>query len=218
MRLFGKPLCIKQFDPNEPCKEQVEPQRPPPPKGFKSAGYKESRSIPYFDINIPVPKGTKPPFGQGKPMSKYTTIKQYGHERGLSCAFRQWRAQSHCNKLHGYSLAVKIEFECEYLDERNWGVDFGNMQALKAWLDTHFDHKTLVANDDPWLEHFREMARGGIIDLVMVRAVGCEAFAEMIWNAAEGWLVSHNYWGRVLVKRVEVWEHGGNGAAYEGRS
>jgi 6-pyruvoyltetrahydropterin/6-carboxytetrahydropterin synthase len=148
-------------------------------------------------------------------MPKHVTIKQYGHERGLSCAFRQWRAESHCNKLHGYSLAVKIEFECEQLDHRNWGVDFGDMKDFKAWLDANFDHKTLIALDDPLLPEFRRMEDAGILTLIHVTAVGCEAFAKMIWLQAHWWLRHHSYAPRVRVRRVEVWEHGGNGAGYE---
>ena len=35
---------------------------------------------------------------------KYQVIKTYGNETGHSCAFRQWRAESHCNLIHGYGL------------------------------------------------------------------------------------------------------------------
>ena len=48
-----------------------------------------------------------------------------------SCAFRQWRADSHCKFIHGYRLVAKFWFECEKLDERNWVVDFGGLKELK---------------------------------------------------------------------------------------
>ena len=44
----------------------------------------------------------------------YVSTKTYGHEVGLSCAFRQHKADSHCAKLHGYALSVKVEFEAMY--------------------------------------------------------------------------------------------------------
>ena len=50
----------------------------------------------------------------------YNSTKTYGHDVGLSCSFRQWRAQSHCSKVHGYALSVKFTFAAEKLDERNW--------------------------------------------------------------------------------------------------
>ena len=54
-------------------------------------------------------------------MGKFYSTKTYGNDRGLSCVFRQWRSNhSHCSLLHGYSIGVKVIFECETLDERNW--------------------------------------------------------------------------------------------------
>ena len=41
-------------------------------------------------------------------MTRFLSSKKYGHDRGLSTAFRQWRADSHCRFMHGYSL----EFNC----------------------------------------------------------------------------------------------------------
>lgn len=48
----------------------------------------------------------------------YRSTKTYGHEIGLSAAFRQWRAESHCRFVHGYALAVKFVFEAGELDAR----------------------------------------------------------------------------------------------------
>jgi 6-pyruvoyltetrahydropterin/6-carboxytetrahydropterin synthase len=50
----------------------------------------------------------------------YRSIKTYGHNEGLSCCFRQWRAtHSHCRLIHGYALAFKLVFATRELDERN---------------------------------------------------------------------------------------------------
>ena len=49
----------------------------------------------------------------------YRVTKTYGNERGLSCAFRQWKAESHCRLIHGYSLGFRFVFEAETLDHRN---------------------------------------------------------------------------------------------------
>mgnify|MGYP001588063145 CR=1 FL=1 len=49
----------------------------------------------------------------------YKSTKTYGHAIGLSAAFRQWRADSHCKYLHGYALAVKFVFEAGELDSRD---------------------------------------------------------------------------------------------------
>ncbi len=141
---------------------------------------------------------------------KYVSTKTYGHEIGLSCCYRQWRAESHCNKLHGYALAFRFEFEATDLDSRNWVVDFGALKGLKAQLEATFDHKTLIASDDPKLDHFRELQRVGCLDLVVVPAVGCEKFAELAMSMAEHWLNDQGMSSRVRVRSVEVREHGAN--------
>ena len=144
----------------------------------------------------------------------YTSSKTYGHSSGLSCAFRQWRADSHCHFLHGYALAVRIDFEADELDEQGWVVDFGGLRTFKAWLEQMFDHKTLVATDDPLLSTFQDLHKVGAIDLVEVPAVGCEKFAEMIFHRAEAWLDEKGLAPRCRVSLVEVREHEGNAAIF----
>lgn len=141
----------------------------------------------------------------------YQVVKTYGHERGLSCAFRQWRAtHSHCSLIHGYAIAVEVCFEAEDLDARNWVVDFGDMDRFKDWLQDTFDHKTLVAMDDPMLPKFQAMEDCGLLKLRILEAVGCEKFAELVYSQAVA-LFAHD---RVRVKYVKVAEHGSNAAVY----
>jgi len=143
---------------------------------------------------------------------KYVSSKTYGHEIGLSCAFRQWKAESHCNKLHGYALAFRFEFQSADLNGQDCVVDFGGLKSLKQQLEALFDHKTLVARDDPQIPLFREMHGVGVLDLVEVSAVGCEKFAELAWSMAERWLQDQGMSARVKVRAVEVREHGANSA------
>ena len=92
-------------------------------------------------------------------MSKYYSTKTYGTDRGLSCCFRQWRAtHSHCSTLHGYSIGIKLTFESETLDDRNWVMDFGGLKQFKEWAETMFDHTLVIAADDPHLDFFINMA------------------------------------------------------------
>jgi 6-pyruvoyltetrahydropterin/6-carboxytetrahydropterin synthase len=152
---------------------------------------------------------------------KFQSIKRYGHEQGLSCCFRQWRAKSHCSKLHGYALAITIVFEADALDSRNWVVDFGALKQMKAWLQEQFDHTTVVAQDDPERAELTKLHLAGVIDMRIVRATGCEAFAQMIFEKLQGWLPL--YVGDLLeigitpplnlvVAQVLVAEHDGNSA------
>lgn len=146
----------------------------------------------------------------------HRTIKRYGHERGFSCAFRQWRAlHSHCHFIHGYALAFTFVFEGP-LDERGWVVDFGGLKALEAWLRTTFDHTTAIAADDPELALFKEMADRGLIDLrVFEHGVGIERFAEYAAIAANAAL--ERCLPQVRCIEVTVSEHGSNSAAWTDR-
>ncbi len=147
-------------------------------------------------------------------MATYRSTKTYGHNIGLSCAFRQWKADSHCKYIHGYSVAVKFIFSSEELDVRNWVVDFGSLKSLKGWLEDTLDHKTLVAEDDPHYSWFQKAHELGIIDMISVPATGCEKFAEIIYEYAEQWLIDNGYSPRVKLESVEVMEHGANSAVY----
>lgn len=144
-------------------------------------------------------------------MPKFQSTKFYGHDRGLSCCFRQWRAtHSHCSTLHGYSIGIKLVFESETLDDRNWAFDFGGLKIFKQWADNMFDHTLIIAEDDPELEFFKAMAqrsqkasdeianeeaglvrelhpheKGAICDLRIVPGVGCEMFAKMAYERME---------------------------------
>lgn len=143
--------------------------------------------------------------------------KTYGHEAGFSCAFRQWRANSHCHFLHGYPLKFEFKFSAEKLDENGWTVDFGSMKDLKEKLGFWFDHTTAVAEDDPDLHTFFVQANEyGLIQLrVFPNGVGCEKFARHAWNLGHTWITEQGHYKRdVELVSVQVWEHSGNSAIW----
>jgi 6-pyruvoyltetrahydropterin/6-carboxytetrahydropterin synthase len=144
----------------------------------------------------------------------YRSSKTYGHEIGLSCCFRQWRAQSHCRFLHGYALSVHVEFEATELDHQNWVVDFGSLKSFKGALEATFDHKTLVAKDDPQMMVFQELVDQGLAQVMVVAATGCEAFAKLIYDHTGWWLKNNGYAPRVRCHHVTVREHGANSASF----
>jgi 6-pyruvoyltetrahydropterin/6-carboxytetrahydropterin synthase len=144
----------------------------------------------------------------------YISTKTYGHNLGFSCCFRQWRAPSHCRFFHGYALEIHFEFIAKELNEQNWVCDFGGFKSLKTWLEDTFDHKMLVAEDDPELDRIGKIKDFGMADIVMVPATGCEAFAEMIFKYTQIWLKDNGYSPRVEIHLVEVREHGANSAIY----
>ena len=174
-------------------------------------------------------------------MAKYLSTKTYGNDRGLSCCFRQWRStHSHCSLLHGYSIGIKLVFESETLDDRNWVMDFGGLKAFKEWSEYMFDHTLVIAKDDPHLEKFQALAAlglndvGGVCDIRLVDAVGCEKFSELAFmkmkDILETFQRGESYTlenGKqftcrypvgqgVKLRSVEVFEHEANSAVYEG--
>ena len=152
-------------------------------------------------------------------MPKFQSTKVFD---GFSCVFRQWKAEgTHCRFLHGYGVSFKVWFEGE-IDERNWVWDFGGMKRAngtidgmnpKAWMDYMFDHTTLIAEDDPYLEGWKAMDHHGLIQLRVIPHVGAERFAEFVFNKINDFVkVETN--NRVRVAKVEFMEHNKNSAIY----
>jgi 6-pyruvoyltetrahydropterin/6-carboxytetrahydropterin synthase len=141
---------------------------------------------------------------------------------GYSACFRQWKAEgTHCKYLHGYAVSFRVWFEGD-LDERNWVFDFGGMKRAKNTINEMspkeffsylLDHTTIVAYDDPYLQKFVQMDKDGIIQLRILPAVGCERFAEFLFNKINGFLKLETE-GRVRATKVEVYEHDRNAASY----
>jgi 6-pyruvoyltetrahydropterin/6-carboxytetrahydropterin synthase len=152
-------------------------------------------------------------------MGKYQSTKLFD---GYSACFRQWKAEgTHCKFLHGYAVSFRVWFEGE-LDERNWVWDFGGMKRAKtningrspkAFFEYLLDHTTIVAEDDPYLENFKQMDNEGIIQLRILPAVGCERFAEYLYQVINEFLQLETN-GRVRATKVEVYEHERNSASY----
>lgn len=147
-------------------------------------------------------------------MTFYST-KNYGAELGLSAVFRQWRATSHCNQLHGYALGFRFTFEAKSLDDRNWVVDFGGLKGLKQALQDTFDHKLVIAEDDPALDILKALGDAKLADIVILPSVGCEKFAEIAYHLADRELKKLGIRERVRVAEVECFEHEANSAIYK---
>jgi 6-pyruvoyltetrahydropterin/6-carboxytetrahydropterin synthase len=152
-------------------------------------------------------------------MKKYQSTKLFD---GFSCVFRQWRAEgTHCKYLHGYAVSFRVWFEGD-LDERNWVFDFGGMKRAKSTINSMspkdyftwlLDHTTIIAQDDPHLEKFKQMHELGVIQLRIMENTGCERLAEFLYEIINKFLkVETN--GRVKATKVEVYEHERNSASY----
>ena len=154
-------------------------------------------------------------------MSKFQSTKLFD---GYSCVFRQWKAEgTHCRFLHGYGVSFRVWFEGD-LDERNWVWDFGGMKRAKGtidgmnpkeWMDYMFDHTTIIAVDDPFINAFKQMETAGVAQIRVLPAVGAEQFAKYIFEKINAFIHVETD-GRVKVVKVEFMENNKNSATYEG--
>lgn len=152
-------------------------------------------------------------------MAKFQSTKVFD---GFSTVFRQWRAsESHCKYLHGYGVSFKLWFEGD-LDDRNWVWDFGGMKRAKGnidgmspkdWMAYMFDHTTVVSEDDPDLELFKQLNTQGLIQLRIIPDVGAERYAEYIYEKMNPFILAETN-GRVRIVKVEFSEHERNSAIY----
>ena len=152
-------------------------------------------------------------------MGKFQSSKVFD---GFSTVFRQWKAETtHCRFVHGYGISFKVYFEGD-LDERNWVWDFGGMKRAstlidgmqpKAWMDYMFDHTMIIAEDDPWLDAFKQMELSEVAQIRVIPATGAEKFAEYIFNKVNEFVKTETD-HRVRVTKVKFMEHGKNAAYY----
>lgn len=149
---------------------------------------------------------------------KYTSTKEYVD--AFPVAYRQWRANSHCNLIHGYSFSFRFFFGTNDLDVRNWAADYGGLKELKKILEMQFDHRLLVSEDDPELELYKQLEAKKIARLTILPRLGCEGLADMLYCYVNGVYIPQ-YLGqgeaeRLWCYRVEVRETQANMAFREG--
>ena len=149
---------------------------------------------------------------------KFTSTKEYVD--AFPCAYRQWRADSHCQTIHGYAFSMKFYFGTNDLDVRNWAADYGGLKDLKKILESQFDHTLLVSEDDPQLAWYKEAQARGIAKLTLLPKLGCESLADMLYKYVN-YVYIPDMWGpgeaeRLWCYRVEVRETQSNMAFREG--
>ena len=143
-------------------------------------------------------------------MAKFRSTKLLA---GYPCTHRQWKAESHCRFVHGYSRSFYFEFESDELTEEMWVMDFGGLKEVKAWLADMFDHTFLSAEDDPYLETFKKLDQDGVIQLRTLPNAGMEGTAEFVYHKVSE-IIKQNTNGRVKIVKVEVRENEKNSAMY----
>lgn len=121
-------------------------------------------------------------------------------------AYRQWRDSGNCRLIHGYALTFYFEFESDKLDIRNWVADFGGLRPLKEQLEEWFDHKYLLASDDPFYEDIKRLGDLGLMEITEVEATGCEALADFVYKYLNDGFLKEMGFGDVWCSKVSVRE------------
>ena len=111
---------------------------------------------------------------------KYTSTKEY--RDAFPVAYRQWRDNGKCSIVHGYALTIKFYFEADELDVRSWVQDYGSLRPLKAQLEEWFDHRLLVAIDDPQRDLLIALHTAKIAKVTEVERTGCEGLADFLYK------------------------------------
>lgn len=145
-------------------------------------------------------------------MSKYISTKNF---IGFPCTHRQWKAESHCRFVHGYSRSFYMEFEASKLTKEGWVVDFGGLKEVKKWLNYMFDHTFLASDDDPELELFKKMDESGIIQLRTMPNAGMEESAKFVFEKVNP-MIKEMTNNRAWLTKVECRENEKNSAIYIG--
>ncbi len=143
-------------------------------------------------------------------VTHFTSTKRF---TGFPCTHRQWRAESHCRFVHGYSREFYFEFACKERTVEGWVVDFGGLKEVKTFLEHHFDHTFLASQDDPELAVWQDLDKRGVIMLRVLPNPSMEGTAEWVYQNVDK-MVREKTKGRAWVTLVEVRENEKNSAIY----
>ncbi len=136
------------------------------------------------------------------------------HFADYPCCHRQWRHPGHCRFVHGYSRSFTFWFAAQALDEFGFIVDFSSLKPLEQRLRQEFDHTFLANSDDPLLDSWRKLHEQGALDLRVMKNVGMESTARVVWEWANDFLLK-NQAGRTCCWKVEARENEVNAACFE---
>lgn len=145
----------------------------------------------------------------------FTSTKFY-HEIG-PCAYRNWKSDSECYKLHGYDRSFKFVFGCNNLDKQGFVVDFGGLKDVKRQLEYLFDHTVILQADDPMVGTMRKLEKLGHMVVRTFPLISCEGLAQYIAEYVDHELQQKTQ-GRAWVISCEMIEAEKNSAIYSPRS
>lgn len=137
--------------------------------------------------------------------------------RDIPFAHRQHNHNGHCALIHGHNWEFHFSFTAEQLDINGFVLDFGGeeMQALKKFVNDHFDHALVLNAGDPQLPFLRAMLVHATVaplaKLTVVPSASCEGLAEWLFDNV-GLQIRANTLNRVRLCGVAVREDNKNSA------
>ena len=144
---------------------------------------------------------------------KFKSSKRIGP---ISTGHRQWKDDGHCSFVHGYGRYVEFTFACNERDERGWVMDFGNLKSVRKWLEREWDHRLLVAHDDPQIPLLEVLNDHGVAYLKIMPkeyGPGIEDSCRYVYDKVNP-MIAEKTNGRVWIEKVRVYEHENNWAEY----
>ena len=111
-----------------------------------------------------------------------------------------------CRHLHGHNGRAVITLEAGELDAMGMVVDFGDIKRIvKAWIAETFDHRMILARNDPALPALEQLGEPvHVVDVVPT----AENIAKLIFDYAKS--------KGLPVVQVDLWETPDSFAAYTG--
>lgn len=141
----------------------------------------------------------------------------------LPCGHAQWFDKEHdgspgeCASVHGYDRSVKVTFTGE-VDEMGWVVPFGELRAVKKFIEYYFDHTTVIPANDPRVDSFKDINNATNPPMFQLRilpyGVSMEMSSRFIWEEINPYIMDITK-GRCYVEKVECIEHDSNSAFVE---
>ncbi len=121
----------------------------------------------------------------------------YGH--------RLWQYQGKCSNFHGHNAKVRITLRQAHLDDMGMVIDFSQIKnEVEQWIQTNWDHKTILCAEDPLLPLLRNQ---GVSCIEFESNPTAENFAKKIFELTDRL--------GLPVQSVEFWETSKCFAKYE---
>ena len=96
-------------------------------------------------------------------------------------------------------------------------MDFGALKEVKDWLEEEWDHRVLIASDDPLIPQLQDLEILGGINLNILPkkyGPGIEQSCKYVYDEAS-YIVDRLTDGAVWISEVKIFEHENNWATFE---